>query len=68
MMVPLASLTSLPIPWFERSCAFDSHLYHHVVLRIFLDSWSGTDIKKSLQVLMTGNEYGTVPLTSLIGG
>jgi Cu2+-containing amine oxidase len=43
MVVPHASLVVLPNTWFQRRGVFDSRLYHHVLLCVFLDS--GTDIE-----------------------
>jgi hypothetical protein len=38
---------------FEGRLFFESVLYRHVLVRVFLDPWSGTDDIKVSQVFMT---------------
>jgi hypothetical protein len=46
MVVPNASLAVLPNPWFQRRGFFHSYLYPYVLLGVFVDAWTRTDIKK----------------------
>ena len=58
----------LPSLWFQRTDFFDSHLYCHVFLWIFVDPSSGIDFKKHCSFLWLEMSTELCDLTSLING